>query len=351
MFPHSALPRTFDAAVRDLGDGRLEARKAAARDLARHTELHLDAVIEALTRTLAGDGSGEVRAAAALALADVGSTTAVPALIEAVLNDEHVDARQMALAALGELGDPRAVDVTRRALGDSEAPVRFAAVMAFVRVCEPHAEVVEALLEATEDDDPLVVHIALRMAEELGGSDEQDDVAVPPELAERALELLDHPSGEVQVASAVIRARCGHEDGHDTLVAVARGEIHTREAEDEAAAIEQCGLLGIEAAAEPLLRRGFSGWLTLKRDPFTWQARVALAAMEHPRAVEWIQRELGASSRERRILAAAAAGRAGVTAARKQLLALRRRAQGVDREVVDDALEAIDALEQEEEGT
>jgi hypothetical protein len=69
--------------------------------------------------------------------------------------------------------------------------------------------------------------------------------------------------------------------------------------------------------------------------------------MDHPRAVEWVRRELRSASRERRTLAAAAAGRAGVRAARPELRALQRNAGGIDREVVTDALAKLDARREE----
>ena len=342
MFHHTAQHRTFGAAVRDLTHPKAPVRTAAARDLCRHVQDHRAEVIEQLRRCLEEDDDADVRAAAALALADAEATEAVPELILAAEQEAHVAVRQMVLSALGELGDTRALPVVRAALSDEQAPLRFQATMAFARLCPDHDEAVRALLDATEDDDPLVCHIALRMAEELG--DERDpQAAAAPQLVDRAMDLLDHQTDEVRVAAAVILARSGRAEGDEVLAAVASRSAHTNETEDEAAAIELCGQRRLERSAPALERRAFSPRFSLRRDPFVWHARVALAAMDHPRAVEWVRRELRSASRERRTLAAAAAGRACVAAARPELRALHRSAEGVDREVVTEALAKLDA--------
>lgn len=343
MFHHTAHPRTFDAAMRDTGAHKASDRVSAVRDLARHGAEHRAEVIERLRECLQQDEAAAVRAEAAVALADVGATEAVPALIARAERERTIEARQMVLAALGEIGDPRSKAVVRAALGDSAPAVRFQAVMAFVRICGPGDDSTRALLAATKDDDPLICHIALRMAEELGG--ETDDQPVALALLERALELLEHSTPEVKVASAIIVGRSGRDEGDEVLMDVAAGRVSTREAEDEAAAIELCGSRRLLAAKDALEQRAFPRRLSFRRDPFVWHARVALAAMHHPKAVEWVQRELGSASRERRTLAAAAAGRAGVTAARKQLLAMRRRVEGLDLDVVEEALRTLEAHE------
>ncbi len=195
MFGAPLLPRTLEAALRDLGAAKPADRAASVRDLARHAEADRERVIHGLVRALRDD-AGEVRTAAAgSALADLRGVEALPDLLLAV-EDEDALVRQMAIAALGEIGDPRATERLRRALGDSRAEVRFQAVMAFPRVCASREDAEEALLAATRDDDPLVCHIALRMAEELGEGGGLDE-----RMRLRALALLAHavargPRGE-----------------------------------------------------------------------------------------------------------------------------------------------------------
>jgi len=323
--------RSLEAALRDLRSPDARVRASAARDLARHEGEH---VIAALTEAL-GDESGAVRGAAAVAIADAGLEALAPTLVLA-LDDEDPHVKQMALMALGELRVESAVDRVARELEAAEPPVRFQAVMAFPRVCRDRERAVRALLEATHDDDPLVVHIALRMAEELG--DEGGAVA-DRELLKRARQLLDDENDPVRLAAAVMLGRSGSREGADVLVAAANRGLQTNESEDEAAAIELCGELELSEATFALEQRAFAGLLS--RDPFAWHARVALASMGHDRAVRWILSELDAWTRERRSLAVAAVTRARIAAARSRLEAMRGHPERADPDAVEEALAVL----------
>jgi HEAT repeat protein len=349
MFRTPAAARSFEAARRDLVDEDVAVRASAARDLAHHAEAHADEVVDALTSAL-GDESADVRAAAALGLADCAdfaegkqrARQALPTLI-GLLDDAHVDVVQMALTALGEIADAGASEAVLAALDDARAAVRFQAVMAYPRICGSRDKALSQLLRATRDDDHLVCHIALRMAEELEGD---DDEPVDARFVERAVQLLDHDSDVVAVAAAVVLGRAGRSEGNDVLAAVAMRELGTTEAEDEAAAIELCGQLGLQQTVPALEQRGFGGLLV--RDPFAWQSRVALVAMGHPRSVQWVHSELSAWTKERRSLAVAAAGRAGLIAARPQLEAMLGKPGRADQGAVKEALAALDQAEHQE---
>lgn len=331
-------PRSLDAALRDLSAERADVRASAAEDLARHAGEHRAPVVDALTAAL-GDADAEVRAAAALALADAGAEEAADALIAAVDDDDAL-VRQMAITALGELRATAAAEVVRRALDHEAAPVRFQAVMAYPRVTEDHDEAVRALVEATRDDDALVRHIALRMAEELGAPD-GDAVAAP--LMTRARALLRDDSDVVRIAAAVVLGRAGLRDGADVLVAVANRELATSEADDEAAALDLCGELGLEAATPGLVDRGYSGGMLTSRNTFAWQARVALAALGYERAEKWVLSELKAWTRERRSLGVAAVIQSKLAAARPLLEAMRGDASRADPDLVAEALATLEA--------
>jgi hypothetical protein len=69
---------------------------------------------------------------------------------------------------------------------------------------------------------------------------------------------------------------------------------------------------------------------------------VALAAMKHPRAVEWVVAELGAWNRERRCLAVDAARRARVAESRPRLMTMRGDDSQADPDAVEAALAALD---------
>ena len=315
---------------------------AAARDLVSYAPEARERVIRALQKALR-DEAAQVRAAAATALADAGGSEALPDLLVAVEDDNPL-VRQMAISALGEIGDARATERLRRALADPRAEVRFQAVMAFPRVSASRDDALAALLHATEDEDAFVCHIALRMTEEL-----RDGDALDPRVLRRARVLLAHASPEVRVASAILLAL--RHDGGPGGSPIPRqisdpqsrarsrafrwrssprsggGELRTGDREDEAAAIELCGDLGLTTARPGLERRAFGGLLGLRRDPLAWHARVALARMGHERACREILRELGDRDRDVCTLAVAAAGRARLGAHRERILA--QRGEGV----------------------
>src|SRR5580704_1710738 len=110
MFAPSPLPRTLEASFRDLGSTSYATRASAIRDLVRHAvddEAARGRAIPLLERALASDTASAVRAAAAVALADLRAGDALATLLVAV-EDDDPQVRQMALTALGEIGDPRA---------------------------------------------------------------------------------------------------------------------------------------------------------------------------------------------------------------------------------------------------
>jgi HEAT repeat protein len=243
----------------------------------------------------------------------------------------------MAITALGEIGDSRATERLRRALADQRAEVRFQAVIAFARVCNDGDGIIEALLARMQDADPLVCHIALRVAEEVA---ERNGGEIDPLVLDRAKELLAHRSTLVRVAAAIALARAGSRLGAKVLVELVRGSITTEDAEDEATAIELVGMLNLEEARVGLEKRAFGG-IFGRRGRHAWHARVALARMGHERAVREIMRELEAWDRSKRTLAVAAVGRARIQAAEPLLRSMLRDPSRVERHAVEEALAAL----------
>lgn len=162
---YAPLPRTLEAALRDITDRKVQVRVSASKDLVAHVAADRAKVVSALEKAL-GDSNGLVRASAAEGLGAVEGKEALSALLVAV-EDEHQIVRQTALQALGEIGDARAQQRLERALKDARPEVRFQAVMAYPRVASSREDAMAALAEATRDDDDSVAHIAFRMAEEL----------------------------------------------------------------------------------------------------------------------------------------------------------------------------------------
>jgi len=345
-FHAASLRRTLPAALRDVASENAATRASAAADLVAHADTDRLLVLPPLERAL-GDQAAAVRSAAAVALADVRGVEALPKLLLAVEDDDaHV--RQMAIAAIGEIGDGRARERLRRALSDARPEVRFQAVIAFSRVAPDDA--IDAIVAALDDSDASIRYIALRCAEErtLG-----HDQAAPPALLARASSLVEDSDPSVRVAAAILLARSGDLRGQPVLLDVVRRNLTTPEAEDEAAAVELTGELGIAEALSHLERRAF-GFFGFGEDKFAWQALVSLARMGHERARSKIIRDLGSWWRDRRTLAVAAAGRAKLTEARSIVEAMIGDERRADGEAVALALEQLGAVadgERAERGT
>lgn len=335
MFQAPALPRTLAASLRDVASKQPAVRESAVRDLVKHADDAREDVVRALEKALRDDDAPTVRSAAALGLADVGGSEALSALLVA-MEDNDVHVRQMAITALGEIGDCRATERLRRALTDQRAEVRFQAVIAFTRVCTDQPTIVDALLARMQDADPLVCHIALRVAEEVA---DRNGGEIEPAILDRAKEMLKHESSLVKIAAAIALARTGSRLGSKVLVGLIRGSIKTQDAEDEATAIELAGTLGLEEARSGLEKRAFGG--IFGRDRHAWHARVALARMGHERAISEILKELDSWDRSRRTLAVAAVGRAKIRAAEPLLRAMLKDGSRADPQVVEDALAAL----------
>lgn len=306
MFGIRSLPRTLEAALRDLGHVKNETRISALRDLVRLAETEDRArALRALSDVLASDAELHVRAAAALALGDAGATEAREALLAAAQSGP-VQVREMALAALGEIaepGDPAVLALLEVARADAAPELRFQALIALNRLARE--ALLERLCDASRDLDAEVRQIAFRVAEEHveGGS------ALPEPMRMRARAALRDDAPNVRLAAAILLARVGDACGSEVIRAVVERKDRVASLEDEQAAIELCGELQISDARAALSRRAF-GFFGLFRDPLAWHARVALARLGDAQAKTAILRGLSAFTRDARTIAVAAAGRA-----------------------------------------
>lgn len=346
------LPRNLEASVRDLDSARPEVRVSAIDDLLRHARGNDDVKARAipLYEKRLVDADPRVRSAAAVALGELGAKEAIVALIKLV-DDADAYVRQMAINALGEIGDPRALPRLARALRDTRPEVRYQAIIAFARASNDAAAVSQALLDATNDDDDAIVHIALRLAEERldaspsATSDAKKEEGIDDRLVVRARALLKSPSPHVALVAAIFLGKAGHADGHTLLLRVVRGDRRGAEApekEDEQAAVELVGELELEQAIGDLERRvwGLSRWV---RDTCAFHAKIALARMNHPRARAEILRDLASSRREVRAAAVVSAGRARLREAREAIA--RMTPSELDPVLVHEALARIDAFD------
>src|SRR5450631_3814496 len=136
MFGLRSLPRTLEAALRDLRHAKNETRLSALGDLVRLSET-----------------SDRARA--------------LGALCEVMDSDAEVHVREMALAALGEIADEadqEARTLLNAARQDAAPEMRFQALIALNRIA--HETLLDELGLASRDLDAEVRQIAYRLAEE-----------------------------------------------------------------------------------------------------------------------------------------------------------------------------------------
>jgi hypothetical protein len=344
MLAPSPLPRNLEAAFRDLESEKASTRASAVRDVVRHALGGSEArarAIPLLEKALRDDVVAAVRAAAALALADLGAAEALATLLVAV-EDQDPHVRQMALSALGEIGDARAAQRLSRALRDERPEVRYQAVIAYVRVVrdDPH-EVSNALSRALSDPDEAIRYIAMRVAEEHGvdGEPLRDE-----RIVARAEELIDATDPAVSVVAAIYLARVGSPKGRDLVLAVIAERKRTPELEDEQACVDLAGELSMRDAVPDLERRVWGtrralrtilSWGAGDAASCAWHARISLARMGHARARAEILDDLTSWRRETREAAVVAAGRARLSEARGALESL---GESVDGALVREAL-------------
>jgi HEAT repeat protein len=332
MFAPLPLPRKLGAALRDVAHEKPEVRLSALADLTRHARSGESQAIWALAGALS-DSSEEVRAQAAVALADAGAEAHIPRLIEAATSDVSARVRQMALLALGELAPPEHAGAIAALLGAQRAaaaPERFQALLGLHQLGAPRAQ--QAIIEGTVDPDPEVRRLSFRIAEA-----EWADSELPALVHARARAALSDARETVSVAAALLLGHFGDSSGKHWVLALIAGRVVGASVEDQQAAIELSGALGL-AEAVPLLERRARSFLG--RDPLSFHARVALARLGDERAITSILRGLEAWTFDARTLAVAAAGRAGLVQAKERIVALGERVDAAA------AREALALLEQ-----
>lgn len=313
MWLPTALPRNFGACERDVRSTKVDVRASAVTDLVRHARdpEHRARALELLAGALA-DEAPRVRARAALGLSDGWDRDAGPhpeldALLARV-DDDDDEVRQLAITALGEIGDPRAVPRLLRAAEDARPSMRYQALIALGGMSAVAEETrLKALLRGSSDEDDHVRYIAMRLGEERFAK----TGAAPERLRRRAVALLDDEDPNVALAAALLLGHAGDDRAKPLLGRVVRGEV-SAEPEDEREAVELAGALGMSDLVPALERRAFGLGRHL-RDTCAFHATIALARMGHARAVALIKRDLESGSDKRREAAAVAAARAGVT--------------------------------------
>ena len=297
------LPRNLEACLRDLGSTKAETRVSAATDLGRAAagdEANRSRAISALEKAL-DDEAAAVRAASAVALADLRAKEALPKLLVAI-EDADPMVRQMAIVALGEIRDDRALPRLRRCLKDERAEIRFQAIIAFARIADAE-EAADAIVNASSDADENVRYIALRSAE-----DRVAEETLREHVAASAEKSLKDASSHVAIAAAIFLAKAKRGAGRKLIESVILGTVRVQK-EDEREAVEIAGELDMRDLQKELERRAW-GLGSKMRDTCAFHAKIALARMRHPRATSEIEADLRSPRRETRDAAVVAAGRA-----------------------------------------
>jgi HEAT repeat protein/beta-lactamase regulating signal transducer with metallopeptidase domain len=142
-------PAATRALVEALDDAVPAVRLAAVRSLG---QLGDTTVIAALIQALANDTDDGVRRAAAWALGQLEQSSSVPALSTALRRDRDIEVRRNAAWALGQIEDAAAVDALAAVLTDPDHELRKKAVWALGQIEDVRA--VPGLLVALRDTDP-----------------------------------------------------------------------------------------------------------------------------------------------------------------------------------------------------
>jgi HEAT repeat protein len=338
---------TVEALLRDLAspDARVRITAAdAASSVVEHdaVERGRARVISALVSRLE-DVHADVRAASALALADLGANEALPNLLVAA-DDDLALVRQCAITALGEIGDVRARERLRRALKDERPEVRFQAIVAFPRLAREadgkDEDAWSALSSGLTDDDAQVRGRAAEACGELA-----DGAPLPDEIADLLATLVDDKdeAPDTRVAAAIALAESSDRRGGPLLLALLRGDVVEPNPGRVQAAFELAGALALEGARELAASAAF-GLRARFGDPGRRAAALtALVRLGDRRAIEHVLAELDGRSFSRRAMAIGIASRGALAEARSRLLALKRDPTLADPDSVDDALARIDA--------
>jgi len=182
-----------------------DVRKAAAKALG---ELESKAAVEPLINALEDDDK-EVKMYAAGALDAIGHTSAVDPLIERLkTKGEYWRIQLIAVIALGNIGDPKALPALFQVLKAPDSNFRSAAAEALGKIGDPKA--LRPLLIALKDEDSFVRLLTARALGEIGDPgaitalkhvlDTEKDQEVH-ESAEKALAKIEKAKEDKQIAS------------------------------------------------------------------------------------------------------------------------------------------------------
>jgi HEAT repeat protein len=305
------------------------------------------AALDALVRAL-GDEDDEVCYAAARALGRIGTPSAVEALIETLTPGRRNRARKGALAALGQVGGERVLDVVIGASLDEDSKVRRSAATALGEIDGERA--VAALTQALKDKDDWVAVEAATALRKIGDERAVDNLILALKhnngfVRRDAVKAL----GSIQATRAVpslIKTLKDEDHYVRAYAAEALGRMGAKQAvdalmdamDDEDSfprdkAIEALQLIGGEQALSGLI----DGMRSAHRD-VRWKSTQALSEFSGERLLEALIKALEFEDDMVRYWAAKALGKVGGPRAVKPLI---EALEDADRSVRSEAADAL----------
>ncbi len=198
------LPPKFEAAIRDVHGERPESRVAAAERLGRANDSERARAIEGL-RTLLSDKHARVRCAALAALGQLAEPSALDEVV-ACFEDPACEVREVAALTTSQIGGAAAVKALRQALCSSAPEVRFQAVAGLSEMQPDACE--RDLLPLLDDPD---AEVRAQVAAALG-------CLGHGHLSGHLARLLTDDAASVRIESALALASLGDARGERVLL-------------------------------------------------------------------------------------------------------------------------------------
>ncbi len=323
-----------------MGSPKGQVRAAAAHDLSQYIDSSAGAtVVSKLEQLTVEDSDIEVRVAAILALVDGGAKQSAGLIVQ-LARSGVPRVRQIALLAVAELvepGKPEAIDVALQAVGSPLPALRYQGLVALKSLQQ--ADSLAVIMNQLTDEDSEVRWVAVRLLEELCiRASPADSVPVNPSqkaINDAVRPLLKDPSPRVALAATLLLSRLKDATAVKSLVGWLSRSVAKLDPQDEQAAIELVGQLGLTSAKADLERRA---WPWLWEGPTTFAARVALAQLGDERARQAILQNLFSNSPIKCARAIEAAGKVRLEQARARLEYLLANPSGFDVDAIQSAL-------------
>jgi len=323
-----------------VGSPKGHVRAAAAHDLSQYIDSSAAAtVVSKLEQLALEDSVIEVRVAAMLALVDGGAKQSVGSMVQ-LARSGVPRIRQIALLALAELAEPgqtEAIGAAMQAVVSPLPALRYQGLVALKSLQQDDST--NVIMNQLTDEDSEVRWVAVRLLEELCIRECPDDsVPVNPNrnaVKDAVRPLLKDLSPRVALAATLLLSRLRDATAVESLAGWLARSAAKLDPQDEQAAIELAGQLGLASAKADLERRA---WPLLWEGPTTWTARVALAQLGDARARQSILQNLFSNSPMKCARAIEAAGKVRLEQARARLQYLLANPSGFDVDAIQSAL-------------